>query len=170
MSVIATLNIGANGATSLAGSSAPLSSAPDRQRFLALHRRAGLHITGRNSAISELYSERKIPLVILSRTQASERTPEAEIVNTSGGLQEAMREIALRFPAPLVIEAGPLLLMALVAAGCIDEIELSLSPIDGDGNFINIEELTSHFEIVSDENIDETRLLQGRYKGDSAYR
>lgn len=170
MSVIATLNIAANGATSLAGSSAPLSSAPDRQRFLALHRRAGAHITGPNSAKSELYSDRQIPLIILSRSQKSERSTKAEIVNTSEGLQEAMRTIALRYPEPLVIEAGPTLLLALTAAGCIDEIELSLSPLDGDGDFINLEELTSHFEFISDENIAGTRLLQGRYKGDSAYR
>lgn len=170
MSVIATLNIAANGATSLAGSSAPLSSAPDRQRFLALHRRAGAHITGPNSAKSELYSDRRIPLLILSRSLRSERTPEAEIFNTSEGLQEVMREISLRFPGPLVIEAGPQLLIALIAAGCVEEIELSFSPLDGDGNFINVEELTSHFEIVNSENIDGTQLLQGRYKGDSAYR
>ena len=170
MSVIATLNVGANGATTLAGTSAGISTAADRERFLKLHRRAGLHIAGANSAASELYSSTKIPLVILARSTQSNISHGREIINTSDGLKSVMREIKARFPAPIVVEAGPTLLTALVNEGCIDEIELSFSPILGDGNFINHIELLSQFTITVDENIDGTRLLHGRYNGDSAYR
>lgn len=170
MSVIATLNVGANGATSLAGSSIGISTPADRQRFLALHRRAGVHITGTHSAASELYSTSKIPLLILSRTSKSEMNESCEIVNTSAGLPSVMREIKGRFPAPIVVEAGAKLLTALVSQGCIEEIELSISPISGDENFIDYEELLTLFTIASDEITDGTRLLHGRYNGDSAYR
>jgi riboflavin biosynthesis pyrimidine reductase len=170
MSVIATLNVGANGATSLAGSSTGISSPVDRARFLALHRRAGVHVTGAHSASSEIYSSTKIPLVVLSRTNMSEMREGFEIVNTSAGLQSVMREITTRFPAPIVVEAGPNLLIALVNQGCINEIELSISPILGDGDFIDYPQLLAHFTIASDETIDGTRLLHGRYNGDSAYR
>jgi hypothetical protein len=170
MSVIATLNVGANGATSLAGSSIGISTSADRERFLTLHRRAGAHITGRVSAASEMYSSTKIPLVVLSRTSMSEIREGFEIVNTSAGLQSAMREITTRFPSPIVVEAGPNLLTALVNQGCIEEIELSISPISGDGNFIDYAELLTHFTIAYDEIVDGTRLLHGRYNGDSAYR
>jgi hypothetical protein len=169
MSVIATLNVGANGATSLAGSSAGISTAADRERFLKLHRRAGLHIAGANSASSELYSSAKIPLVILTRSTASQSEQGREFINTSGGLPGVMREIKERFPAPIVVEAGPNLLTALVNQGCIEEIELSISPLNGDGNFINYVELLTHFDLRSDKTIDGTRLLHGRYNGDSAY-
>jgi riboflavin biosynthesis pyrimidine reductase len=81
-----------------------------------------------------------------------------------------MREITTRFPAPIVVEAGPNLLIALVNQGCINEIELSISPILGDGDFIDYPQLLAHFTIASDETIDGTRLLHGRYNGDSAYR
>ena len=81
-----------------------------------------------------------------------------------------MREIKARFPAPIVVEAGPTLLKALIDQGCIDEIELSISPLLGDGNFIDYAELLSHFTLTMDESIDGTRLLHGRYNGDSAYR
>lgn len=170
MSVIATLNVGANGATSLASSSIGISTSADRQRFLKLHRRAGVHITGTNSATRELYSSSRIPLLVLSRTHKSEMKEDREIVNTSAGLQSVMREIKNRFHAPIVVEAGPSLLTALVEQGCIEEIELSISPISGDKNFIDSEELLKHFTIVSDEIVDGTRLLHGRYYGDSAYR
>lgn len=170
MSVIATLNIGANGATSLVGSSAGISSAADRERFLALHRRAGVHLTGSKSASSELYSASTIPLLILSRSSGGNLSERGEIVQTTPGLQSVMRDIKARFPSPVVVEAGANLLMALVKQGCIEEIELSISPLLGDGNFIDQAELLHHFTITSDETIDGTQLLRGRYKGDSAYR
>lgn len=170
MSVIATLNVGANGATSLAGSSAGISTPADRKRFLALHRRAGVHITGTHSAVSELYSTSKIPLLVFSRTNKSEVKDGRQIVNTSAGLHSVMRKIKSRFPAPIVVEAGPNLLIALVSQGCIEEIQLSISPVSGDENFIDYEELLKHFAIISDEVVDGTRLLHGRYNGDSAYR
>jgi riboflavin biosynthesis pyrimidine reductase len=170
MSVIATLNVGANGATSLAGSSTGISTVIDRERFLKLHRRASVHIAGPNSASSEIYSSTKIPLVILTRSALSETDQGREIINTSDGLQGVMREIKARFPAPIVVEAGPSLLRALVEQGCIEEIEISISPLLGDGNFIDYTELLTHFNLTGDETIDGTRLLHGRYNGDSAYR
>ena len=169
MSVIATLNVGANGATSLGGSSTPLSTAADRQRFLALHRRAGAYVVGRNSAASELYTSSEIPLLILSRSAVDQRAQGQEFIDTSEGLQSAMREIKAKYPAPIVVEAGPTLLTSLVSQGCIEELELTLSPISGDGNFINVVELIAQFTIISDEPIDGTRLLHGRYNGNSAY-
>jgi riboflavin biosynthesis pyrimidine reductase len=69
-----------------------------------------------------------------------------------------------------VVEAGPTLLLALIKQGCIEEIELSISPLSGDGNFVDQNELISHFEITSNELSEGTQLLQGRYNGDSAYR
>jgi hypothetical protein len=170
MSVIATLNVGANGATSLAGSSTGISTTADRERFLKLHRRAGVHVAGANSANSELYSSTKIPLVILTRSTDSQSRRSREIINTSGGLQGVMREIKGRFPAPIVVEAGPNLLTSLVNQGCIEEIELSISPLIGDGDFIDCVELLTHFNLTTDDTIDGTRLLHGRYNGDSAYR
>jgi riboflavin biosynthesis pyrimidine reductase len=169
MSVIATLNIGANGSTSMAGSSVGLSTPEDRQRFLALHRRAGAYVLGRNSATSELYTTAKVPIFILSRDAQSQPINGEKIINVAQGLQSAMREIKAKYPAPIVVEAGPTLLMALVSQGCIEEIELSFSPLVGDGDFINDVELLAQFTIIVDEKVNGTRLLHGRYNGDSAY-
>lgn len=169
MSVIATLNIGANGATSLEGSSLGLSTAEDRNRFLTLHRRAGAYVVGTKSAANELYTSSAIPLLILSRSLDSEVADGREIINTLDGLEDVMRDIRSRYPAPIVVEAGPTLLLALLGAGCIEEIELSISPLPGDANFIDQQEIIKHFTIIGDETVNGTRLLHGRYNGDSTY-
>ena len=68
MSVIATINVGANGATSLHGSSRALSTPADRAAFLALHRRAGSYLVGYRSFIAEQYSPSQTPIIILTRS------------------------------------------------------------------------------------------------------
>jgi riboflavin biosynthesis pyrimidine reductase len=79
-------------------------------------------------------------------------------------LLEITKLIDLRIPGDIVVEAGSTLLMALVEAGAIDFLELTLSPIAGDGDFIDVAELISHFEVIEEIDIDGTRLLQCRDK------
>lgn len=171
MSVIATLNIGANGATTLGGSSRALSTSADRERFLALHRGAGAIVLGRNSAAHESYTAGACPIYLLTRDSAfEERTRKFQVVHIGATLAAAMQKIVAENPSPIVVEAGPNLLLPLIAAGCIDEVQISLSPISGDDHFIDWQELMKDFEIVKDQMVDGTRLLQGRYQGDAAYR
>ncbi|MEY4970349.1 MAG: hypothetical protein RLZZ277_580, partial [Actinomycetota bacterium] len=77
------------------------------------------------------------------------------------------RRIDERIEEDIVVEAGGQLLLAMVNAGVIDQLELSISPINGDGNFIEKDHLLKNFTIISDEEIDGTRLLQCRYQGNS---
>lgn len=167
MSVIATLVIGANGATALSGGSTQLSTPADRHRFLTLHRSAGTYITGRNSYQSESYRQAQAPVLILSR----DATPidGATVINTGGGLIDAMRAIKGSYKSPIVIEAGSTLFMELLRSGCIEECELSIVAHDGDSHFIEIEELLSFLTIIEDHSVDGTRLLKGSYRGSSAY-
>ena len=166
MSVIATLNIGSNGATSKSGNSQPLSTEPDRRRFLDLHRSAGAYVLGRNSFAAERYTSSSAPILILSRSL--EEVMGATLVTTSD-LAATMREIAKEYPHPILVEAGVSLLKPLIECGAIEELYLSLSPIDGDGDFVDKDELLSHFEVATSEEIEGTHLLKCRYKGDSAY-
>lgn len=171
MSVIATLNIGANGATSVAGSSRALSTVADRERFLALHRSAGAIVIGKNSATHESYSHGRAPIFILTRDLTFQiNDGKFEIIHIVTGLSDAMREIVAHNPSPIIVEAGPNLLLPLIAAGCIDEVQISLSPIAGDAHFIDWREIMKDFEVVRDEMVDGTRLLQGRYQGDATHR
>jgi riboflavin biosynthesis pyrimidine reductase len=171
MSVIATMNVGSNGATSKGGSSTGLSSAIDRSAFLALHRSAGAYILGRNSYSVESYKKSKVPIYILTRTPHSSLHINENLfeIDVSRGLADAMRKITRTVPSPIIVEAGIGLLLALVEDGCIDELHLSFSPKEGDGHYLETETLLSNFDVMSDEEIDSTRLLKCRYKGDSAY-
>jgi riboflavin biosynthesis pyrimidine reductase len=164
MSVIATLVVGSNGATTCDGKSSALSTAADRDRFIALHRRAGAYIVGRNSAARESYAHSPAPLLILTRSPQQDVENEWDV---SQGFSDAMAHIRNRYPSPIVVESGPTLLLSLVQAGEIDALELSISPVKGDGHFVDVESLLSYFEITSDTEVDGTRLLECRYKSNT---
>ena len=169
MALIASLVVGANSATTLAGASTGLSTPPDRARFLALHRSAGAIIIGKESALAEDYSQTNVPIFIFSRS--SEKLalihPQMQQITVDRDLAEITRMIDHRIDGDIAIEAGPRLLTALVEAGVVDYLQLSLSPIAGDGNFINLENLMRNFEVESEENSEGTRLLQCRYNGNA---
>ncbi len=170
MALIATLVVGANGATTLGGISSRLSTPPDRARFLALHRSAAAIITGKQSALSEDYSMTKVPLFIFTRSdlELPLTHPEMQRVKIEGNLAEVSRDIQNQFSGDVIVEAGPKLLIAMISVGVIEELQLSISPVNGDGNFIDTVNLLSNFTIESDEVLEGTRLLQCRYNGNAA--
>lgn len=169
MALIASLVVGANNATTLAGGSAQLSTQPDRERFLALHRSAGAIITGKNSAVAEDYSKTTVPIFIFSRSSdiLNFDHPLMQQVRVDRDLADISRLIDSRIQGDIIVEAGPQLLTTMIKAGVVDVLQLSISPINGDGNFIDITGLFKTFEIESDENIEGTRLLQCRYNGNA---
>jgi dihydrofolate reductase len=57
------------------------------------------------------------------------------------------------------IEAGISIVNQLINAGRVDFLELSVTPIVGGEDVIDIDELLSHFTIVSDETLDGTRFI-----------
>lgn len=166
MAVIGTLVVGRNHATTLNGISAPLSTQPDRQRFLALHRKAGAIIIGKNSALRESYEKTSVPIFIFTRESAplNFSHPMMQQINVSRDLTEITRLIDQRTAGDIVVESGPSLLQALIAVNVVDELELSIAPIDGDGDFIQIDDLLQNFEITSDITVEDTRLLKCRNK------
>jgi riboflavin biosynthesis pyrimidine reductase len=84
-------------------------------------------------------------------------------VTVDRNLREITQLIDLRISGDIVVEAGAQLLGALIDAQVIEILELSISPIAGDGGFIDLDALLSDFEIIDEEVIDETRLLKCRY-------
>jgi riboflavin biosynthesis pyrimidine reductase len=170
MALIASLVVGANMATAAGGSSQKLSTPPDRARFLALHRSARAIITGKQSAASEDYSLTEVPIFILSRSPEPLHLPSPHMqqIFIDDNLREVIQEIKLEIEGDIVVEAGPQLLRALVDCGLVEILQLSLSPIDGDEHFIDVDTLLKDFSIENDETLDGTRLLQCRYRRDSA--
>lgn len=169
MAIIASLVVGANGACSIEGQSRGLSTPPDRERFLERHRNATAFIIGKQSSARERYSRVDIPIFVFTRetTPLHFEHPMMQQINSSFGLNEIVTLIDERIEGNIVVESGPLLLMALVQEGCIDYLELSITPIEGDGDFIDVDELLTHFTIEEDKIIDGTRLLKCRDKSNT---
>jgi hypothetical protein len=89
-------------------------------------------------------------------------------VTVDRNLLEITRIIDHRIDGAIVVEAGASLLMAMAKVGAIDLIELSQTPVLGDGGFIDVDELLADFETISEREVDGTRLLECRYQGNSA--
>lgn len=171
MALIASLVVGSNGATSLGGKSRPLSTPSDRARFLKRHHSAAAFIIGKKSASLESYAATDVPIFVFSRSCETLTLPHPlmqQVTVDRGDLGEISRRIDQRIEGDIVVEAGATLLTALIDAGVIDRWELSISPLAGDGDFIDYERLLKNFEVSEDVAEDGTRLLQCRYKGDSA--
>jgi riboflavin biosynthesis pyrimidine reductase len=172
MTVIASLVVGANLATTKGGSSRALSTEPDRARFLKRHRSASAFIIGRKSAAVESYKDSQIPIFVYSRssTPLHFTHPMMQQITVDRNLRDITQLIDLRIAGDIVVEAGPTLLMAMIEEGVINYLELTISPIEGDGNFIDVENVLNYFHIESEESTEGTRLLSCRYKGDSSNR
>jgi riboflavin biosynthesis pyrimidine reductase len=172
MAVIASFVMGANGASTLDGKSAPLSTPADRERFLSRHRSAAAFIIGKASAQVESYAAAKVPIFVFSRSSAALTFPHPlmqQVTVDRGHLGDITRIIDHRIDGDIVVEAGASLLIALIEAGVIDEIELTISPRNGDGNFFNLDQIYKNFSWSEVTVEDGTRLLQGRYKRDSTH-
>lgn len=171
MALIASLVVGRNGATTLGGKSRPLSTPSDRERFLKRHRSASAFIIGKKSAILESYAATNVPIFVFSRNSDALTLPHPlmqQVTVNRGDLEEISRRIDQRIDGEIVVEAGVSLLTALINVGVIDLWELSISPIEGDGDFIEYQSLLIKFDVSEEATADGTRLLQCRYKGDSA--
>lgn len=169
MTVIASLVVGSNGATSLDGLSRGLSTAADRARFLQRHRSAAAFIIGKQSALVENYGQSDVPIFIFTRSSQKIELPHPMMqqVTVDRNLREITQLIDLRIAGDIVVESGPQLLGALIDAQAIDILELSISPIAGDGRFVELDALLSQFEIIEEDVVDETRLLKCRYNRNS---
>jgi riboflavin biosynthesis pyrimidine reductase len=89
-------------------------------------------------------------------------------VKIEGNLAEISRDIQNQISGDVIVEAGPELLVAMIGVGVIEKLQLSISPLNGDGNLIDTVKLLSNFTIESDKVLDGTRLLKCRYNGNAA--
>lgn len=140
--VIATMVVGANGATSLAGTSAPLRSAADRTRFLALRRSPEIAaiVVGGATAKVEPYQKSPHPLIVVERLEL-ERSEIGEI----------LANLRKRIHGTILCEGGARLIHLLLSGDHIDTFFLSRVPINGDDHFLDQSLLRSTMDLVSSE-------------------
>ena len=73
-------------------------------------------------------------------------------------LEKARRE----FGPDVLIEAGPVLLNQFLNEGLVDQIEISVTPITGGADLINLNDALRGFEITNDETIEDTRFVTAK--------
>jgi riboflavin biosynthesis pyrimidine reductase len=162
MPVIATLVVGSDGSTSKNGNSAGVTTALDRSEFLQRRRSADCIIIGGNTARTEPYQRTPVPVVVLSRALINPLTGNrlAHCWNLSP--VKAVDKALETFGPRVHIEAGATILEELVAAGRIDELELSITAITDGEDKLDLEKLLTHFEITKDQSVDGTRFISAK--------
>jgi len=154
--VTANLIVGKDGSTSISGSSTPLSTQEDRERFQALRLKNDLILIGGNTARREPYKRTPIPLYILTHTKVRLQPKNQLAKQFSLSIKEMISEIGNKFEGGkevinLLVEAGPSLLTQMISDSLIDQFYLTINlELTGD-NQISISDLTCSFELVESE-------------------
>ena len=154
--VTANLIVGKDGSTSISGSSTPLSTQEDRERFQALRLKNDLILIGGNTARREPYKKTPIPLYILTHTKVRLQPKNQLAKQFSLSAKEMIAEICTKFEngkevINLLVEAGPSLLTQMISDSLIDQFYLTINlELTGD-NQISISDLTRSFELVENE-------------------
>lgn len=149
--VRANLVVGSDGATTLNGRSAGLSSANDRNRFHAMRAEFDVIVIGGKTAITEPYRKTPIPLVVVSHNPL---IPES--LTTHPALYwwqispaAAIAKCLAEFGSRVLIEGGPNFLLAALPE--INEFAITRTKISGGENKVDLVKLLTEFALVSEE-------------------
>ena len=152
--IAANLVLGADGSTTLGGSSSALSFPADRVRFHQLRREFKAILIGGNTARHEPYAKTPLPLIILSHQPHPfllESNNLAVVWNLP--LREAISRATLIY-GDLLLEAGPALVSKAVDDELLTELFLSVSPKIPSENQIDLASLTAAATQISEERIE----------------
>jgi len=156
MSVIASLVLGADGSSTLLGTSDTVTTPIDRQRFLARRRDCNAILIGGNTARNERYQKTPVPLVVLSHTRPEilDQNPKAHWWTLSP--VEAIARAQQEFGDTLSIEGGVAFISELLGAQLISQLELSITSHVGGEYKVDYLDLLSHFEKIETEELEAT--------------
>jgi riboflavin biosynthesis pyrimidine reductase len=154
--IIATLVVGSDGSTTKDGSSRGVSSSTDRTRFLARRRSVDAILIGGNTARTEPYHKPPVPVVVVSTSMANALADNRQAYWWNASPSVAIERARRLFGQTILIEAGQSIILELISLNMIDRLELSVTPVTGGEDRIDIKELLSHFTSVSNESEGET--------------
>lgn len=139
MPIIANLLVGRDGATTLDGRSAPLSSKSDRERFHLIRSQANLIIIGGNTSRSEPYSKTPVPLVVISHfneiSGSAAQNPYALLSNRN--ISDTLKEYSLQYET-ILVEGGANLLLQALQLSLIDTLYLTKTDQGGEGPYFSL--------------------------------
>lgn len=156
MAVIASLVLGADGSSTVLGTSDKVTTPIDRQRFLTRRRLSDVILVGGNTARNERYQRTPVPLVVLSHTRPSvlDLNPKAHWWSLSPA--EAIARARWEFGSTISIEGGISFICELLDAQLISQLELSITSHVGGESKVDYLELLAHFEKIETEEIEAT--------------
>ena len=159
MAVIATLVVGADGSTTKGVTSQGVTSGADRAQFLEHRRLADCIFIGGNTARTEPYLRTPVPVVVISHqlNNPLASNPLAHLWSLSpvAGLAKAIATFGPR----IHVEAGATMISELIAAGQIDQLELSITSVTGGEMRVDIDALLEVFTTRKEKVIDGTRFI-----------
>lgn len=145
MSVVATLVVSQDGASSKNHSSKGVSSSEDRKIFLERRRAVDCIIIGGNTARHEPYHRTPVPLVVVSRSSVNPVAGNqlAQLWNCSPA--QAVEQARITFGDNILIEGGISFINELIDHNLIDRLELSVTPANGGENIVDWQSLLQRF-------------------------
>ena len=143
--------IGANGATSLNNDSAELSPPADRKRFHEIRKMSTALVVGGNTFRREHYSKAPMPVYVATQTPTSSTSTSIFIVAAP---EIVVRKALEDSNGAVLIEGGIRFIAPLLAKGVIDRLFLTRSPISGDGDFFDFENLHRNYQLDSSNKVD----------------
>lgn len=163
--ILANLIVARNGMTSLRGSSRPLSTPEDRERFHELRKSASAIAIGGSTFRSEPYRNLQIPLYVATR----ELITDSKTNSRPDYSQTAIRLFNLSPLELLQLARGEVIGQVLVEGGVnflrniyetqvIDQINITRVDKDGDDHLFDEQALNSNYRIVSSTIISETKF------------
>lgn len=160
MSVVATIVVGSDGSTTIAGSSSQVTSQADRAIFLNRRRQVDCIIIGGNTARNEPYAKTPVPLVVISR-KAHPQLPAAHIWNLDP--QEALLRAQKEFGTNILIEGGAAFISNLIDHNAIDTLELSVTPATGGSDIFDFKKYLTLATGKTEKRIDQTTFYTAHF-------
>jgi riboflavin biosynthesis pyrimidine reductase len=148
--VRANLILASNGATTLNGSSRPLSPKADRERFHLLRSGADVILIGGRTFNGEPYRGIATPLLVASRSLRIEE-PGVEFHNCSP--IDLVKLAKIRYQS-ILIEGGVNFLSGILAEKLINQFFLTRVNMNGDGNIFEERDLKDNYSLTSEETLD----------------
>ena len=161
MSIVATIVVGADGSSTINGSSTEVTSAADRATFLQRRRLVDCIIIGGNTARNEPYSKTPVPLVVVSR-QAHPNLPAAHVwdLDPKDALTKALQE----FGENILIEGGASFISYLLEQNLVDVLELSVTHATGGADIFDYERFLSLAHSVNKKVVSDTTFYTAEFK------
>lgn len=161
MSIVATIVVGADGSSTIKGSSTEVTSAADRATFLQRRRLVDCIIIGGNTARNEPYSKTPVPLVVVSR-QAHPNLPAAHVwdLDPKDALTKALQE----FGENILIEGGASFISYLLEQNLVDVLELSVTHATGGADIFDYERFLSLAHSVNKKVVSDTTFYTAEFK------